>query len=54
MPNHHHFTLEYAELFGLALDPFEPSAVDDSPFGVSRPAFFFAADTKWRKVRPPE
>ena len=28
IPNHHHFTLRYAELFGLALDPFEPA---DSP-----------------------
>jgi monoamine oxidase len=25
IPNHHHFTLKYAELFGLTLDPFEPS-----------------------------
>lgn len=24
VPNHHHFTLKYAELFGLMLDPFEP------------------------------
>ena len=24
IPNHHHFTLKYAELFGLTLDPFEP------------------------------
>jgi monoamine oxidase len=24
VPNHHHFTLKYAELFGLTLDPFEP------------------------------
>ena len=24
IPNHHDFTLKYAELFGLALDPFEP------------------------------
>src|SRR5215510_15526525 len=23
IPNHHHFTLRYAELFGLTLDPFE-------------------------------
>jgi monoamine oxidase len=28
VPNHHHFTLKYAELFGLTLDPFEPP---DSP-----------------------
>lgn len=28
VPNHHHFTLQYAELFGLTLDPFEPP---DSP-----------------------
>jgi monoamine oxidase len=28
IPNHHHFTLKYAELFGLTLDPFEPT---DSP-----------------------
>jgi monoamine oxidase len=25
IPNHHHFTLKYAELFGLTLDPFEPT-----------------------------
>ena len=24
IPNHHHFTLKYAELFGLVLDPFKP------------------------------
>src|SRR5215204_4115864 len=24
IPNHHHFTIKYAELFGLTLDPFEP------------------------------
>lgn len=24
IPNHHHFTLKYAELFGLTLDPFAP------------------------------
>ena len=24
VPNHHHFTLKYTELFGLALDPFQP------------------------------
>src|SRR5918995_568499 len=24
VPNHHHFTIGYAELFGLTLDPFEP------------------------------
>jgi monoamine oxidase len=24
IPDHHHFTLKYAELFGLTLDPFEP------------------------------
>jgi monoamine oxidase len=24
VPNHHHFTLKYAELFGLTLDPFAP------------------------------
>jgi monoamine oxidase len=24
IPNHHYFTLDYAELFGLALDPFAP------------------------------
>jgi monoamine oxidase len=28
IPNHHHFTLKYAELFGLTLEPFEPA---DSP-----------------------
>ena len=28
IPNHHHFTLKYAGLFGLTLDPFEPP---DSP-----------------------
>jgi monoamine oxidase len=28
VPDHHHFTLKYAELFGLTLDPFEPP---DSP-----------------------
>ena len=28
IPDHHHFTLDYAEHFGLALDPFEPP---DSP-----------------------
>ena len=27
IPNHHHFTLKYAELFGLTLDPFEPPDV---------------------------
>jgi len=27
VPNHHHFTLKYAELFGLTLDPFEPTDV---------------------------
>jgi monoamine oxidase len=27
VPNHHHFTLRYVELFGLTLDPFEPSDV---------------------------
>ena len=27
IPNHHHFTLKYAELFGLTLDPFEPRDV---------------------------
>jgi len=25
IPNHHHFTLEYAERFGLSLDPFQPT-----------------------------
>jgi monoamine oxidase len=25
IPNHHHFTLKYIELFGLTLDPFEPT-----------------------------
>jgi monoamine oxidase len=25
IPNHHHFTLKYAELFGLTLDAFQPS-----------------------------
>jgi monoamine oxidase len=25
IPNHHHFTLKYTELFGLTLDPFKPS-----------------------------
>ncbi|HEX9423269.1 MAG TPA: NAD(P)/FAD-dependent oxidoreductase [Pyrinomonadaceae bacterium] len=24
IPNHHHFTIKYAELFGLTLDPFQP------------------------------
>jgi monoamine oxidase len=24
IPDHHHFTLKYAELFGLTLEPFEP------------------------------
>jgi monoamine oxidase len=24
IPNHHHFTLKYVDLFGLTLDPFEP------------------------------
>ena len=24
IPNHHHFTLKYVELFGLTLDPFQP------------------------------
>src|SRR5829696_5634482 len=24
VPNHHHFTLKYTELFGLTLDPFQP------------------------------
>lgn len=28
IPNHHHFTLKYVELFGLTLDPFQPP---DSP-----------------------
>ena len=27
VPNHHHFTIKYAELFGLTLDPFEPANV---------------------------
>ena len=27
IPNHHHFTLKYAEMFGLTLDPFEPRDV---------------------------
>jgi monoamine oxidase len=27
IPNHHHFTLKYVELFGLTLDPFEPPDV---------------------------
>jgi monoamine oxidase len=27
IPNHHHFTHKYAELFGLTLDPFEPRDV---------------------------
>lgn len=27
IPNHHHFTLKYAELFGLTLDPFQPPSV---------------------------
>ena len=27
IPNHHHFTLKYAELFGLTLDPFAPPDV---------------------------
>jgi monoamine oxidase len=27
VPNHHHFTLRYAELFGLSLDPFEPADI---------------------------
>jgi len=27
IPNHHHFTLKYAELFGLTLDPFLPPDV---------------------------
>jgi monoamine oxidase len=27
VPNHHDFTIRYAELFGLALDPFEPANV---------------------------
>ena len=27
IPNHHHFTLKYAEMFGLTLDPFEPPDV---------------------------
>jgi monoamine oxidase len=27
VPDHHHFTLKYAELFGLTLDPFEPPDV---------------------------
>jgi monoamine oxidase len=25
IPDHHHFTLKYAELFGLTLDPFQPT-----------------------------
>ena len=25
IPNHHHFTLKYVELFGLTLEPFQPS-----------------------------
>jgi len=25
VPNHHHFTLKYVELFGLKLDPFQPA-----------------------------
>src|SRR5215204_6441595 len=27
IPDHHHFTLKYVELFGLALDPFQPPNV---------------------------
>ena len=27
IPNHHHFTLKYVELFGLTLDPFQPPDV---------------------------
>jgi monoamine oxidase len=27
IPDHHHFTLNYAELFGLALDPFQPTGL---------------------------
>jgi monoamine oxidase len=27
VPDHHHFTLKYAKLFGLTLDPFEPSGL---------------------------
>jgi monoamine oxidase len=27
IPNHHHFTLKYVELFGLKLDPFEPTSL---------------------------
>ncbi|MCM3904560.1 MAG: FAD-dependent oxidoreductase [Pyrinomonadaceae bacterium] len=27
IPNHHHFTLKYVELFGLTLDPFEPTSL---------------------------
>ena len=27
IPNHHHFTLKYADLFGLTLDPFQPPQV---------------------------
>ena len=27
IPNHHHFTLKYIELFGLTLDPFQPPEV---------------------------
>src|SRR5919112_4050948 len=27
IPNHHHFTLKYSELFGLTLEPFQPPDV---------------------------
>ncbi len=27
IPDHHHFTLKYVELFGLTLDPFEPTSL---------------------------
>jgi monoamine oxidase len=27
IPNHHHFTLKYVELFGLTLDPFQPTGL---------------------------
>ena len=27
IPNHHHFTRQYVELFGLTLEPFEPAAL---------------------------
>lgn len=37
IPNHHHFTLKYVELFGLTLDPFEPPDVPSAYYVRGKP-----------------